>query len=103
MLLKLDGFKYATSLDRRTGYFHIQSCTFSRKLSTIILPWDKYEYQEVPMGLWDSPYIFQEKMNKLFNGLEYVRIYINDLLIISNKSFEGCINKLDKVQSKLKQ
>ena len=40
-------------------------------------------------------------MNKLFNGLEYVRSYIEDLLIISNKPFEDHINKLDKVLSKL--
>ena len=39
-------------------------------------------------------------MNELFNGLEYVRTYIDDLLIISNKSFEDHINKLDKVLSK---
>ena len=55
------------------------------------------------MGLCNNPDIFQEKMNKSFNGLEYVRIYIDDLLIISNKSFEDHINKLDKVLSKLNQ
>ena len=42
-----------------------------------------------------------EKMNKLFNVLEYIRTYIDDLLTISNKSFEDHINKLDKVLSKL--
>ena len=41
-------------------------------------------------------------MNKRFNGLDYVRPYIDDLLIISNKSLEDHINKLDKVLSKLK-
>ena len=39
----------------------------------------------------------------MFVGLEYVRTYIDDLLIISNKSFEDYINKLDKFLSKLKQ
>ena len=42
-------------------------------------------------------------MNILFYGLEYVRIYIDDLLIISKKSFEDHINKLDKILSKLIQ
>ena len=55
------------------------------------------------MGLCNGPNIFQEKMNELFNGLEYVSTYINDLSVISNKSFEDHINKLDKVVSKLKQ
>ena len=42
-------------------------------------------------------------MNELFNGLEYVRTHIDDFLIISNKSYEDHINKLDKVLNKLKQ
>ena len=41
-------------------------------------------------------------MNKLFNGLDYVRTYNNDLLIISDKSLEEYINKLDKVLNQLK-
>ena len=54
------------------------------------------------MGLCNSSDIFQEKINE-FNGLDYVRTCIDDLLIISNKSFEHHIDKLDKVLSKLNQ
>ena len=69
--------------------------------STIVLPWGKFEYQKLPMGLCNSPDIFQEKMNELFIGLEYVRAYIDDLLVISNGSFEDHLNKLDVVFKKL--
>ena len=79
------------------GYYHIKLRPFSRKLCTIVLPWGKYEYQKLPMGLCNSPDIFQEKMNELFYGLDYVRTYIDDLLLISNKSLEDHIKKLDKV------
>ena len=54
------------------------------------------------MGLCYSPNIFQEKMNELFNGLEYVRAYIDDLLIISNGNFEDHLNKVKIVLKKLK-
>ena len=54
------------------------------------------------MGLCNSPDIFQEKMNELFNGLEYVRAYIDDLLIISNGNFEDYLNKVKIVLNKLK-
>ena len=47
--------------------------------------------------------MLKTKINELFDGLEYVRTYIYDLLIISNKSFEDHINKLDKVLGKLNQ
>ena len=79
------------------GYYHIKLCPFSKRLCTIVLPWGKYEYQKLPMGLCNSPDIFQEKMNELFAGLEYVRAYIDDLLVVSNGTFEDQIAKLDKV------
>ena len=97
MLLKLEGFKYATSLDLNMAYYHIKLCHQSKRLCPIILPGGKYEYQKLPMGLCNSPDIFQEKMNELFSSLEYVRTYIDDLLIVSNESFEDHLNKIDKV------
>ena len=53
-------------------------------MHTIVLPQGEFEYQILPMGLCNKPDVFQEKMNVLFNGLEYVRAYIDDLLIICN-------------------
>ena len=54
------------------------------------------------MRLCDSPDIFQEKMNELFNGLEYVRAYIDDILIISNGNCEDRLNIVKIVLKKIK-
>ena len=54
------------------------------------------------MGMCNSPDNFQEKMNELFIGLNYVKIFIDDLLIISNVSLEDHIQKLNKVLNKYK-
>ena len=43
LLLKLEGFKYATSLDLNMRYYHISLCPDSKQLCTIMLPWGKYE------------------------------------------------------------
>ena len=51
LLLKLEGFKYATSLDLNMRYYHINLSTDSKQLCTIVLPWGKYEYQKLPMGI----------------------------------------------------
>ena len=85
------------------GYYHIALDPDSRKLCTIILPWGKYEYQRLPMGLCNSPDIFQEKMCSLFADLEHVRTFINDLLIISDKSYSDHLDKLDKVLTRVKK
>ena len=76
-------------------------CPFSRILCTI-LSWKKYEIQKLPMGLRDSPDIFQEKMYELFNSLDYIKTYIDDLLIISRKFLKDYIKKLDIFLNKLK-
>ena len=65
LLLKLEEFKYASSLDLKMGYNYIKLCPFSRKVCTIVLPWGKYEYQKLPMGLCNSPDIVQEKNERV--------------------------------------
>ena len=97
MLMKLEGFKYATSLDLNMGYYHIELTPNSKRLCTIVLPWGKFEYQRLPMGLSNSPDIFQEKMSTLMQDLEYVRAYIDDLLVITTGSYEDHLVKLQAV------
>ena len=49
------------------------------------------------MGLCNSPDIFQEKMSELMSGLEFVRVYIDDLLCITTSTFEDHLEKLSEV------
>ena len=55
------------------------------------------------MALSNIPDVIQKKINEQFNGLEYVRTYIDDLFIVSKKSYEDHINKLDNMLRKLTQ
>ena len=78
LLLRLEGFRYGTTLDLNMGYYHIELSAKSKELWTIVTQWGKYKYQRLPMGLCNSPEIFQEKMSELFVGLDTVRVYIDD-------------------------
>jgi len=89
-------------LDLNMGYYHIESKPDAKKLCTIVLPWSKYEYQRLPMVLCNSPDIFQEKMGGLMADLDYVRAYINDLLVFSNHSWTDHLQKLEQVFRRLK-
>ena len=95
LLLKLEGFQYATSLDLNMGYYHIELTPESQRLCTIVFPWGKYEYLRLPMGLCNSPDIFQERMSDMFADLEYVRAYIDDLLCVTSGSWTDHLNKLE--------
>ena len=85
------------------GYYHIELSPFSKKLCTVVMPWGKYEYQRLPMGLCNSPDIFQEYMGELLGDLEHVRAYIDDLLIISKGTYEDHLDKLEEVFSRLQE
>jgi hypothetical protein len=47
------------------------------------------------MGVSCSPDIFQEKMSDLMQDLDFVRTYLDDLLIISSSTVEDHLQKLD--------
>ena len=68
ILLELEGFQYATSLGLNMGYYHIQLRENASNLWTIIIPWVKYCYKHLQIGLPNSPDIFQQEMNNLFHG-----------------------------------
>jgi hypothetical protein len=99
--LKLEGFQSETSLDLNMGYYHIELNPHAKQLCKILLPWGKYEYQCLPMGLCNSPDIFQEKMSCLKANLEYVRAYIDDLLIITKGNYLEHLQKLATVLTRL--
>ena len=54
------------------------------------------------MGLCNSPDIFQEKINELFYGIDFIRAYIDDLLITSPSDFDDHLEKLDLIFTRLK-
>src|SRR5215211_8755320 len=96
MLQILEGFMWATSLDLNMGYYHILLTPNASRLCTVVLPWGKYEYLRLPMGLCNSPDIFQEKMSELMVGLEFARAYLDELLLISKGDLDVHLNQLEQ-------
>ena len=103
MLLKLEGFQYATSLDLNMGYYHIRLSNNASNLCTIILPWGKYCYKCLPMGVMNSPDTLQQKTNYLFHGFEFIRAYIYDTLILTKGYWKYHMQKLESTLNKLKE
>jgi hypothetical protein len=100
-LPKLEGFTYATALDLNMGYYAIRLDPTVSKMCTIIFPWGKYSYQRLPIGFAGSADIFQAEMGNLNATLEYMRVYIDELLVITKGSHDDHLNKLEQVFIKL--
>jgi dihydroorotate dehydrogenase len=44
----------------------------------------KYKYKRLPMGIKIAPDVFQDVMSNLAQDMEYVKTYLDDLLILTN-------------------
>ena len=87
MILKLEGFTHASSLDLNILYYHILLPQGYKHICTIVLPWRKYKYQNISMGVSNSLGISQEKISNLYEGFYMVRVYINYVLVIYKDYF----------------
>jgi hypothetical protein len=98
-LQELEGFTYATTLDLNMGYYIIRLDPTVTKMCTIIFPWGKYSYQRLPMGFAGLADILWVKTGNLMATLEYVRVYIVILLVITKSSHDDHLDKLSRFSS----
>ena len=103
LLRKLSGFKYATAIDLSMGYYHIPLDLEAQKLCTTILPWGKYQYKRLPMGVKTSPDIFQRIMYELLGDIPNIQVYLDDILITSNGTFEEHAAIMETVLERLQK
>lgn len=83
------------------GYYTIRLTPNASRLCTIVFPWGQYEYLRLPMGVHNSPGIFQHQMSSLMAGLEFVRTYLDDILLITKNNFIDHLNQLDLVLQRI--
>ena len=53
------------------------------------------------MGIANSPDIFQSIINQLMDGVEYVRAYLGNNLIVIRNSYDNHLSKLDTILKRL--
>ncbi len=102
-LQELEGFTYAMALDLNMGHYTIRLNPRAVKMFTIIFSWGKYSYLRLPMGFSGSADIFQAEMMDLMEALEYVRAYIDNLLVITRGTLEDHLDKLREVLRRLRE
>jgi hypothetical protein len=73
----------------------------AQSLCTIIFSWGKYKYKCSPMSIKIALGVFQNVMSKLIQDMEYVKTYLDDLLILTHKSVNDHLTKLEMVLAEL--
>lgn len=82
---RLQGCKFFTSLDLKSGYYQIRMAEESVHKTAFITEDGHYEFLRLPFGLVNAPSCFQQMMNRVIGNLRFgkVIIYLDDILIIS--------------------
>ena len=84
-LQQLNNFKSATALDLLQGFYTIPFDRESQKICTTVTQFGKYAFQRMPMGIKCAPDMFQSIMTELLGDLDYVLVYIDDILILQHE------------------
>jgi Reverse transcriptase (RNA-dependent DNA polymerase) len=92
LLQSLNSLKYTTAI-----VYHIPLCPKSQEYCTIVLPWGKFKYLRLPMGVTRSADIFQNFMNNIFADMPKVRAYIDDILVATKRSYKHHLAVLGQI------
>ena len=116
MYTKLKGAKFFSTIDLRSGYYHIALGKDSRTKTTFVTPFGKYEFLQVPFGLAQVPAFFQHLINKVLDNCPFAMMYLDDINIFSDmeeehlahieeifKRLEAADLKMKKIQVRLLQ
>ena len=86
MYAKLTGAKVFSTIDLRSGYYHIALGKDSRAKTAFVMPF------MVPFGLAQTPAYFQLLMNQVLGGLNFMMTYLDDIIIFSNSEEEHLLH-----------
>ena len=99
---KLKDYKVFSSLDLRSGYYHIGLKDSAKPKSAFVLSsLGKYHFNRVPFGLAQAPAYFQKLINDVLKGCNFAMGYLDDIIIYSRSKKEH-LEHLEEIFTRLK-
>jgi hypothetical protein len=100
ILSKRKGYQFFTKLDLSMQYYTFEFDEESSDLCTIVTPFGKYRYLQVPMGIKQSPDFAQEIMEDIIRDMEETDVFLDDIGTFSD-DFDDHLASLEKVLKRL--
>ena len=86
---KLQGYKVFSTLDLRSGYYHIGlSDSAKPKSAFVVSGMGKFEFNRLPFGLAQVPAYFQRLINEVLTDCYFAMGYLDDIIIFSKTEEE---------------
>ena len=84
----LEGSNVFSTLDLFSGYWQVRMADHCKERTTFICRYGTYQFEVMPFGLMNAPSTFQRMMDLIFRDLEYVKCYIDDVVVYSRSMEE---------------
>jgi hypothetical protein len=78
---KLGGAQIFSKLDASQAFYQIPLDESSSDLCTVGTPFERYKFLRLPYGVKCAPEVFNERFRQIFDGIENIAIYIDDIII----------------------
>ena len=103
MFSKLGGATIFSTIDLRSGYYHIGLTRESRAKSAFIMPMGKWQFKHTPFRLSQAPAYFQLLIDKVLMGCSgFAMGYLDDIIIFS-KTEEEHLQHLEEIFIRLRK
>ena len=100
---KLQGYKVFSTLDLRSGYYHIGlSDSAKPKTAFVVSGMGKYEFNRVPFGLAQAPAYFQRLINEVLTNCNFAMGYLDDIIIFSRNEEEH-LQQIEEIFKRLRE
>ena len=102
MYVNLCSAKIYSSLDLRSGYYHISPDKESKAKTAFVTPFGKYDFNAIPFGLALGPAYFQQLILMVLQDCSrFAMVYLDDIIILS-KNRADHIKHIERIFQKLK-
>lgn len=99
---ELQGAKIFTVVDASTAFWQLPLDEASSRLCTIATPLGRYRFTRLPYGINSAPEVWQKAMCEVFDGIEGILMYMDDILIYGTNIQEHN-NRLEKVLQRARE
>ena len=85
---KFHGKEYITTIDMKSGYWHIPIKEEDRAKTAFVFNGKLWEWCYLPFGPTNAPPYFQKVMADIFADMDFVMVYLDDITIVSKDAEE---------------